>query len=282
MKPPSLLKKAIIRAPIPANRRLARRGTLSPTVSPNANNPIIALPVEILHAIFAFCAGDPDLNPGFGRHKYPPSWVAITYVCRHWRAVALDFKKLWSSITPDLSPEWIAAFLQRSSYAPTHVNIDVGPPLKKPSKKHRLGIRRRPVKKPSTTLHGEVVEEIFSHASRVEILHLEGNTMDVIRALTSLCGSIPLVSLSLGTWDGCAYLPIEFGSEDQRVDTSLILPENFLGGSAPRLRHLRCRSSLHVTSHRGCLEPFPSSPCRARSALSIYSPPSVRCLNLRY
>ena len=216
-------------------------------MSPNANNPIIALPVEILQAIFVFCTEGPDLNPDIRGHKYPPSWVAITYVCRHWRIVALGYKKLWSSITPDLSPDWIVAFLQRSSYTPTHVNIDVGPPLKKPPKKYRLSIRRRPVKKPSLMLHGEMVEEIFSHASRVEILRLEGNTADVIRTLASLGGSIPLVSLSLSIWDGCEYLPVESDSEDQLVDPSLILPENFLGNSAPRLSRLHCRSSLHIT-----------------------------------
>jgi F-box-like len=218
----------------------------SSAASQNAHNPIVALPVEILHAIFVFCVGDLSSFDSI-RHKYPPSWIAITYVCQRWRIVTLDFMKLWSSITQDLSTQWIAAFLQRSSYAPTYVDICVGPPPQKPPKDRRFAMRRRRVQKPWATLYSEVVEEVLSHTSRVEDLHLEGNTKDVVRILTSLEESIPLISLSLASWDGCTYLPVERGDEENQVNTSFILPENFLGGKAPRFRRLQCRESLHVT-----------------------------------
>ena len=225
----------------------------------------VALPVEILHTIFAFSAGDShghNPNAVARRPRYGPHWVAITYVCQRWRAVALDFKKLWSTITPDLSPKWIAAFLERSSGAPKHVNIDVGPPPKKPPKKRRFGTKRRPVQKPLMVLPSDVAQEVLSHASRIESLHLEGNTVDVIRTLRSLDGSIPLSSLSLSLWDEFKYPhSIDFWDEDSRRDASLILPETLFGGSSSRLRSLHCRSGLHVV--------FPSWTLRTISEFSV-------------
>jgi hypothetical protein len=228
----------------------------------NANNIAVALPVEILHAIFAFSAGDSHTAVVTRRPRYRPSWVAITHVCQRWRAVALEFKKLWYTITPDLSPKWISAFLERSSHGPKHVNIDVGPPPKKPPKKRRFGTRRRPAQKPLMTLPSELMEEVLSHASRIESLHFEGNTMDVVRILTSLDGTIPLSSLSLNLWDEFKYPHIvDSWDEDERRDASLVLPETIFGGTAPRLRCLQIRSALHVV--------FPSWVLRTISEFSI-------------
>ena len=44
-----------------------------------------------------------------------PNWIEITYVCRYWRSAALDLRKLWSSITPELSITWSQAMIERSS-----------------------------------------------------------------------------------------------------------------------------------------------------------------------
>jgi hypothetical protein len=238
----------------------------------NAHNAAVALPVEILHTIFVFCAGlgdeegpdgpdTVDLNPlSVARcPRHPPNWIAITYVCQRWRAVALNFKKLWSTITPNLSPKWITAFLQRSAYVPKHVNIDVGPPVssKKPHKRRRFGMstsstkkkRRSARKPPLMALPSEAVEEVFSHASRIEDLHIEGNTVDVVRTLTSLGGRpMPLLScLSLGSWDESTYPHLDSGDDDGREDPSLVLSETLFGASAPRLNRLHFRSGLHLT-----------------------------------
>ena len=236
-----------------------------PVVSPNANNVAVALPVEILHTIFAFSTGDshahyPDTTAR--RPRYAPHWVAITYVCQRWRAVALDFKKPWSTITPDLSPKWITAFLERSSRSPKHVNIDVGPPSKKPPKKRRFGTKRRPVQKPLMVLPNDVAQEVLSYTSRIESLHLEGNTVDVIRTLTSLDGTMPLSSLSLSLWDEFKYPHfVDSWDEDTRRDASLVLPGTLFGGSSSRLRSLHCHSGLHVV--------FPSWMLRTISEFSV-------------
>jgi len=156
---------------------------------------------------------------------------------------------LWSTITPELSPKWISAFLQRSSYGPKRVYIDVGPTSPKPPRENRLSrIKRRPVpvQQPLTSLPSEVADEIFSHVTRIESLQLKGNTTDVIRTLKSLGGSMTLTSLSLGFWDESNHRHVNCGVDSER-DTSLILPESLFGGHAPRLCRLYCRSNLHVT-----------------------------------
>jgi len=56
-----------------------------------------------------------------------------------------------------------------------------------------------------------------------------------------------LTSLSLGFWDELRYRHINCGVDNERRDTSLILPESLFEGHAPRLSRLYCRYSLHVT-----------------------------------
>lgn len=242
------------------------------TTPSNANNPAVALPVEILHTIFIFCSGYTDdggsaLNPNPNTvsavarscPRYPPGWIAISYVCVRWRAVALDFRKLWSTITPDLSPQWIAACLERCAYAPKRVDIDVGPPApahrKRRSSTAKKKKRRAPVRKPPlVALPGAVVEEVFAHLGRIERLRVEGNTADVVRTLKALDGSMPLLlALSVGMWDEAAYPHFESGDEEEgqgeeeRGDPSLVLSDALFGGCASRLRRLHLRSGLHVT-----------------------------------
>jgi len=78
----------------------------------------------------------------------------------------------------------------------------------------------------------------------MEHLSLKGNTVDIIRILTSLGKSIFLTSLSLGLWDGFKY---QFGGENEQTDVSLILPESLFGGSAPQLRRLYFYSGFYLT-----------------------------------
>ncbi|KAI0262980.1 hypothetical protein BGY98DRAFT_1167945 [Russula aff. rugulosa BPL654] len=146
-----------------------------------------------------------------------------------------------SKIRPQLDRD------HRSAYVPKHVNIDVGPlpppvPCKKSHKRRRFGMstpttskkkRRSARKQPLMALPSEAVEEVFSHASRIEDLHLQGNTVDVIRTLTSLGGSMPLLScLSIGTLDEFKYPHFDSGDEDEREDPSLVLSETLFGGTS--------------------------------------------------
>ncbi|KAH9174536.1 hypothetical protein EDB89DRAFT_2148108 [Lactarius sanguifluus] len=80
------------------------------------------LPVEMLQRIFTCCAvpRSPDSNPFL---EVYPEWIAITYVSRHWRAVALNHRSLWGSITPNLSPDWLRALIVRSEPAPVDAEL---------------------------------------------------------------------------------------------------------------------------------------------------------------
>jgi len=191
--------------------------------------------------------------------RYPPIWVAITYVCHRWRAVTLDFRKLWSTITPDLSPKWVVASLQRSSYSPKHVDIRIGPQaLKKPRNRFLSRTRKRPVQQHLTTLPSGETDKVLYHFPGIEHLSLKGDTVDIIRILTSLGESISLTSLSLSFCDGYKY---HSGGENEQKGVSLILPESLFGGSATRLRRLHYNSCLHLT--------FPSSVLRSVSEFTV-------------
>ncbi|KAI0274549.1 hypothetical protein BGY98DRAFT_1098849 [Russula aff. rugulosa BPL654] len=247
---------------------LSRSSFALPT---NAYNAAVALPVEILQTIFVFCAG-------LGTR---------TRQSRHGRAESALNNDV-SKIRPQLDRDhWIAEFLQRSAYVPKHVNIDVGPlpppvPCKKSHKRRRFGMstpttskkkRRSARKQPLMALPSEAVEEVFSHASRIEDLHLQGNTVDVIRTLTSLGGSMPLLScLSIGTLDEFKYPHFDSGDEDEREDPSLVLSETLFGGSAPRLNRLHFRSGLHVSFPSWVFRASLNFLYRIRSASSVYSP----------
>ena len=74
-------------------------------------------PVELLQMIFTRCVEITDKN-----YASPP-WIAITHICRRWRAVALGHHALWTSITSKLKSGWVKAFMERSR--PLLINVTV-------------------------------------------------------------------------------------------------------------------------------------------------------------
>lgn len=79
--------------------------------------PPFDLPAELLQMIFTFCTETVD------KQYASPPWIAITHVCRHWRAVALDHHPLWTSITSQLTLGWAKAFMERSEPLPVDVSL---------------------------------------------------------------------------------------------------------------------------------------------------------------
>ncbi|KAI0045060.1 hypothetical protein FA95DRAFT_1456890, partial [Auriscalpium vulgare] len=70
----------------------------------NTFAPVASLPPEVLAEIFT-CLSAIDLpsnplaqNPWSDPHY---GWLAVTFVCRHWRQIALQHARLWADI--DLS-----------------------------------------------------------------------------------------------------------------------------------------------------------------------------------
>ncbi|KAI0301536.1 hypothetical protein B0F90DRAFT_1717888 [Multifurca ochricompacta] len=92
--------------------------------SPLNVNTFPKLPVELLQLIFTFYAE--SLHPKLVSFRTFPHWLAITYVCRHWRSIVLNHHILWTSITPGLTLRWVKVLMERSGTAPVDVDILVG------------------------------------------------------------------------------------------------------------------------------------------------------------
>ena len=49
-------------------------------------------------------------DPAFG-------WLRITFVCRRWRYIAIEYPFLWTQLTYNLGPRWLDEFIVRSKGA---------------------------------------------------------------------------------------------------------------------------------------------------------------------
>ncbi|KAF8549858.1 hypothetical protein OG21DRAFT_537565 [Imleria badia] len=124
------------RGPIPRRRRASRQG-LGHTVDTNLRSqgntlsPICHLPPEVLATIFIHCASDYHYLDRVDQllelvtqacNAHVPSWVNVSYVCRYWRAVALDCPTLWAYhfVT---SLRWTEELLARSQQASLKIRI---------------------------------------------------------------------------------------------------------------------------------------------------------------
>ncbi|TCD67415.1 hypothetical protein EIP91_012387 [Steccherinum ochraceum] len=79
----------------------------------NACSPACQLPNELLADVFLWISAYQQTCDRFKATEI----IGLTHVCRHWRAVALSCKKLWSFIG-ETSEECIFVFLQRSGNVP--------------------------------------------------------------------------------------------------------------------------------------------------------------------
>ena len=57
------------------------------------------LPVELLQPIFSYYSELKKLSVGL--YHACPAWIAVTHVCRRWRAAALNYPSLWTLINTD-------------------------------------------------------------------------------------------------------------------------------------------------------------------------------------
>ncbi|KAF9241054.1 hypothetical protein BU15DRAFT_73539 [Melanogaster broomeanus] len=90
----------------------------------NALLPVSRLPYEILATIFLYQAyyfyEDPRYSGMWGS---APPWANVSYVCRHWRSVALSCPSLWSFLFVS-SPRGTEELLSRSKTVPLRIRID--------------------------------------------------------------------------------------------------------------------------------------------------------------
>ncbi|KAI0248937.1 hypothetical protein BJV78DRAFT_1130530, partial [Lactifluus subvellereus] len=80
----------------------------------NALTPTCRIPTEILGEIFLLYQ-----QASAGSYNTALRWVpGVAHVCRHWRAVALDYPRLWSHVTLHLGREWATRMLALSKSSP--------------------------------------------------------------------------------------------------------------------------------------------------------------------
>jgi hypothetical protein len=183
------------------------------------------LPDDVLLAIFDFYAGEypyPDFN---GATKWEiESWQSLVHVCRRWRGLVFA------------SPRRLNLQLCRTRVASARMSLDVWPPLP-------LHIE---IRDPGTSVDNVIAE--VEHSDRICRILIDLNwytTWQIEKLWTAMQVPFPeLIGLHL-SHQGSSYVPV--------------LPDSFLGGSAPRLRYLSLVSI-----------PFPGIPKLLLSANLVY------------
>jgi hypothetical protein len=184
---------------------------------PDSYPTVSRLPVELLQMIFDYCTESDELRLESCRAY--PHWIAITHVCRHWRAAALNHHSLWTTIdTDDLGTVWAKAFMERSNPAPVDVTVRIDPIF--------FGTKHTNVR--------EIVGMLSSGRTRLRTLHVTGESRTVREVLNALNTATPTRSLSLDL-----------------VDRSpVLLPGRLFGGRAP-IREVRFVAANYVVVPRG-------------------------------
>lgn len=103
-----------------------------PSVSSSAS-PISGLPVELLIQIFVHLPRaefydslhSPNAPPApTARRRQQPTWLAITQVCRRWRAIAINCNAFWSFVLLTASAHCVELSLARSDPYPVSLLVD--------------------------------------------------------------------------------------------------------------------------------------------------------------
>jgi hypothetical protein len=153
------------------------------------------LPVEVLRMIFTWHA---KLHSSLMRQLWSfPPWIAITHVCHYWRAVALDHRSLWTSITPELGLGWIKASIERSKPLLIDVSLFHNGPW-------------------SPKMY--VVINLVRDCMRLGSLHINGFPSGTVKLLEALGSQTSIHTLSL-----CSHFN----------DSSIELPVAMFGRQAP-------------------------------------------------
>jgi hypothetical protein len=165
-----------------------------------------------------------------------PEWIAITYVCRHWRDVALNHHSLWGLITPNLSLAWIKALMDRSGSAPVDAELRVG----------QATIKR-------LCISVDEAIGILSGCTRLRSLRILGARRDVCALLDALRTPTPVRSLALSLWER---------------GPPVFLPEDLFGGQAP-IRRIDFSANRYIVAPHWLLRGVTHFTSGEQIALSI-------------
>ncbi|KAF8138945.1 hypothetical protein EV363DRAFT_1394360 [Boletus edulis] len=137
----------------------------------NALSPICRLPSEQLAAIFIHCALDHHCKSSHIPIKDIPGWVNLSYICRHWRNVALDCPILWTYHFV-LSLRWTEELLARSKQASLKIRITFA------------------ASKPNSWW-SNLMKRLVKHVKRIQELHLDFPDKCISHILSKLSSPAP-------------------------------------------------------------------------------------------
>ena len=183
------------------------------------------LPDEVLLVIFGFCAA-PAVEQNTKRGI--EAWQSLVHVCRRWRSIVFG------------SPRHLNLRLVSTEKTFVRDTLDVWPPLP-------LVIWANLNRIQGLTAFGvDSTIEILKHRDRVDDIHFRPDDSDISSLEEILAAmQVPFPELTnLQLWS--------------RFETVRVVPDSFLGGSAPRLESLKLRGI-----------PFPGLPNLLRSATRI-------------
>ena len=161
-------------------------GTASAPSLPLERSFVSRLPPELLAIIFLeYAQSYRDDLDDFVYGTEVPHWVAVSYVCRHWRNVALDCAHLWAHLF-FVSSMWMDELLRRSKTVPLMVYID-------------LSLFFDPAFPDPGTGTVRSLEKALEHMERIQVLRIDSPPEDgFIDILDSrLTANAPLQSLYL-------------------------------------------------------------------------------------
>lgn len=203
---------------------------LPPTPMPEFRFNLSDFPVELLQIIFSCCTETTD------KHYTAPPWIAITHVCRHWRAIALDHHSLWTSITSQLHFCWAKAFMERSKPALVDVTIF--------SYATSSG---------STPLSILDIVTLLSDCTRLRSLHIAGRPSHILEILAILSPQT-----SIRTF--CLIHRV------LRPSAPLELPVSLFGGHAP-IREISFDSNTYILAPHWLLRGITRFECHQQITL---------------
>lgn len=200
-----IISRLVYRAPSTLGCQEGSSATL-PSMLPDSYPTVCKLPVELLQMVFDYCTESQE--SGLELCRVYPHWIAITHVCRHWRAAALNHHSLWTAInTDDLGTVWAKAFMERSDPAPVDVTVRIDPIF--------FGTKHTNV---------DEIIDMLSGCTRLRTLHIIGETKTVSVVLNTLNTTTPIRSLSLNLVDrGSISLPVHlFGGQASIHEVSFV------------------------------------------------------------
>ncbi|KAN0097086.1 hypothetical protein V8E55_001532 [Tylopilus felleus] len=148
----------------------------------NSHSFFCRLPIETLETIFIHCVRDYHSEGRGGPNPTLPSWVNVSYVCRHWRHVALNCPTLWTYLFV-MSPRWTEELLARSKQVSLKLHLN-------------LGFVDR------TYRGSHFAEQVMNHVERIRELSLDLPGMRTDEVFTKLCSRAPrLKHLKITVYD---------------------------------------------------------------------------------